>query len=148
VKVNQLVATSLHTPPHHVLISSGTQNEGCRAISTSSRICFENRILSNPGYSSGRILGQQCKLYFLALQLEIADGLGTPLQRQCPGSVGAKSNVLSSRTRARFMLVKSEFKPNLRATVELMDRADHTSIHPDATMQSRCMMSQQARTRR
>lgn len=83
-----------------------------------------------------------------ALQLEIADGLGTPLQCQCPGSVGAKSNVFSPRTCARFMLVKSMFQPNLRVTVELMDRADHTSTLQDATMQSRCTMSQQVRTRR
>jgi hypothetical protein len=48
-----------------------------------------------------------------ALQLEIADETGAFIQRQCPGSVGAKSNVLSPRTCTRFMLVKSEFKADL-----------------------------------
>lgn len=87
-----------------------------------------------------------CNAHY-AIQLPSSDGLGTPVQRQCPGSVGAKSNVLSSRTRARLMLVKSMFQPNLKAS-ELMERADHTSTLRDATMQYKCTMFRQVRTRR
>lgn len=61
VKFNQLpYLTHISISAHDVLISSSTQVERRGVITASTRVCFENRILPNPGHTGRRFLGQQC----------------------------------------------------------------------------------------